>query len=102
MNFAPAPCTDPGPTKGQPGPQTGSPDPKRVGGKVQENRRSLSADSLRRNYFGGVLESAGGGVVVPLLDESGGGLAGADWSAGGALCIEFEELESGAAGAVVA
>jgi len=49
-----------------------------------------------------VLESAGGGVVVPLLDESGGGLAGADWSAGGALCIEFEELESGAAGAVVA
>ena len=49
-----------------------------------------------------MLESAGGGVVVPLLDESGGGLAGADWSAGGALCIEFEELESGAAGAVVA
>jgi hypothetical protein len=48
-----------------------------------------------------VLESAGGGVVVPLLDESGGGFAGAAWSAGGgALCIEFEE--SGAAGAVVA
>jgi len=46
-----------------------------------------------------VLESAGGGVAVPL--ESGGGLVdGLDWSAGGgALCIEFEE--SGAAGAVV-
>ena len=49
-----------------------------------------------------MLESAGGGVVVPLLDESGGGFAGADWSGGGALCIEFVELESGAAGAVVA
>jgi hypothetical protein len=48
-----------------------------------------------------VLESAGGGVAVPL-DESGGGLVdGVVWSAGGgALCIEFE-LESGAAGAVV-
>jgi hypothetical protein len=34
----------------------------------------LSADFLRNDYFGGVLESAGGGVVVPLLlDESGGG-----------------------------
>jgi hypothetical protein len=60
----------------------------------------LSADFLRNHYFGGVLESAGGGVAVPL--ESGGGLAGGlDWSAGGGvLCIEFE-LESGAAGAVV-
>jgi hypothetical protein len=48
-----------------------------------------------------VLESAGGGVVLPLLDESGGGFDGVDWSAGGVLCIEFEELESGAAGAVV-
>jgi hypothetical protein len=58
----------------------------------------LSADFLRNDYFGGVLESAGGGVVVPL-DESGGGVV--DWSAGGGvLCIEFE-LESGAAGAVV-
>jgi hypothetical protein len=48
-----------------------------------------------------VLESAGGGVAVPLLDESGGGAVdGLDWSAGGVLCIEFE-LESGAAGAVV-
>lgn len=36
-----------------------------------------------------------------LLDESGGGFV--DWSAGGGvLCMEFEdELESGAAGAVV-
>jgi hypothetical protein len=32
----------------------------------------LSADFLRNDYFGGVLESAGGGVAVPL-DESGGG-----------------------------
>jgi hypothetical protein len=50
-----------------------------------------------------VLESAGGGAAVPLLDESGGGLVdGFDWSAGGVLCIEFEdELESGAAGAVL-
>jgi hypothetical protein len=54
----------------------------------------LSADSLRNDYFGGVLESAGGGVVVP--DESGGGVV-VDWSAGGVLCI----VESGAAGAVV-
>jgi hypothetical protein len=46
-----------------------------------------------------VLESAGGGVVVPL--ESGGGLVdGLVWSAGGGVvCIEFEL--SGAAGAVV-
>jgi hypothetical protein len=65
----------------------------------------LSADFLRNGYFGGWLESAGGGVVVPLLpDESGGGLVdGLDWSAGGGvLCMELEdELESGAAGAVV-
>jgi hypothetical protein len=61
----------------------------------------LSADFLRNDYFGGVLESAGGGVAVPLLDESGGGFVdGFDWSAGGWLCIEFE-LESGAAGAVL-
>jgi len=47
-----------------------------------------------------VLESAGGGVAVPLLDESGGGFVGLDWSAGGGvLCMEL--LESGAAGAVV-
>ncbi|MFL6604582.1 MAG: hypothetical protein ACJ8R9_25055 [Steroidobacteraceae bacterium] len=46
-----------------------------------------------------MLESAGGGVVVPL--ESGGGLVdGLVWSAGGGVvCIEFEL--SGAAGAVV-
>ena len=82
-----------GSPKGATRPQTG------VGGTVQENRRSFGADFLRNHYFGGVLESAGGGggVVLPLLDESGGGFA---WSAGGVLCIEFEE--SGAAGAVVA
>jgi hypothetical protein len=57
----------------------------------------VSADFLRNHYFGGVLESAGGGVVVPV--ESGGGFV-VDWSAGGVLCIELE-LESGAAGAVV-
>jgi hypothetical protein len=39
----------------------------------------LTADYLRiisgKDYFGGVvLWSAGGGVAVPLLDESGGGL----------------------------
>src|ERR1700736_5135359 len=86
------------PRKGQPGPQNGVPQPKkgpsapkRAEGKVQENRRSLSADSLRRNYFGGALVSAGGGVAVPLLDESGGGFGGVVWSAGGVLCIEFEE-----------
>ena len=48
----------------------------RVGGTVQENRRSLSADFLGNHYFGGVLESAGGGVAVPLVDESGGGFVG--------------------------
>src|SRR4051794_33858097 len=73
----------------------------RKGGRltVQENRRFLSADFLRNHYLGGVLESAGGGVVVPL--ESGGGLVdGLVWSAGGGVvCIEFEL--SGAAGAVV-
>ena len=37
----------------------------------------MSADFLRNHYFGGVLESAGGGVAVPLLvDESGGGFDG--------------------------
>ena len=47
-----------------------------------------------------MFESAGGGVAVPLLDESGGGFVGLDWSAGGGvLCMEL--LESGAAGAVV-
>jgi hypothetical protein len=47
-----------------------------------------------------VLESAGGGVAVPLLDESAGGVVdGLDWSAGGGvLCIELEE-SAGAAGA---
>ena len=85
-----------GSPKGATRPQTG------VGGTVQENRRSFGADFLRNHYFGGVLESAGGGVAVPLVDESGGGFVdGLDWSAGGGvLCIEFE-LESGAAGAVV-
>ena len=43
-------------------------------------------------------------MAVPLLlDESGGGFV-VDWSAGGVLCMEPEledELESGAAGAVV-
>ena len=79
-----------------PGPKTGR-------GKLQQNRRSLSADFLRKGYFGGGVESAGGGgVAVPLLlDESGGGFV--DESAGGGvLCMEFEdELESGEAGAVV-
>jgi len=64
----------------------------------------LSAVFLRKGYFGGWLESAGGGVAVPLLvDESGGGFVdGLVWSAGGGvLCMEFDVLESGAAGAVV-
>lgn len=64
----------------------------------------MSADFLRNGYFGGWLESAGGGAAVPLLlDESGGLVDGLDWSAGGVLCMEFEdELESaGAAGAAV-
>lgn len=39
---------------------------------------------------------------MPLLVESGGGFGGADWSAGGVLCIEFELESAGAAGAVVA
>jgi hypothetical protein len=41
--------------------------------------------------------------VPLLLDESGGGVVdGLDWSAGGGvLCMEFDELESGEAGAVV-
>ena len=78
------------------------PGPKRAGGKLQQNRRSLSADFLRNGYFGGVLESAGGGgAAVPLLEESGGGFVDGLWSAGGGvLCMELEELESGEAGAV--
>src|SRR4051812_43358616 len=48
-------------------------------------------------YFGGVVESAGGGgVAVPLL--SGGGVVdGLVWSAGGVVVVE----SAGAAGAVV-
>jgi hypothetical protein len=61
----------------------------------------LSADFLRNGYFGGWLESAGGGVAVPLLESGGGFVDGLDWSAGGVLCMEFDELESGEAGAVV-
>jgi hypothetical protein len=51
-----------------------------------------------------LLESGGGGVVVPLLDESGGGAVvdGLLWSDdGGALDdIEFDESAGGDAGAV--
>jgi hypothetical protein len=49
---------------------------------AREDRRFPSAGYfkniavLRNAYFGGgVLVSAGGGVAVPLLDESGGGVA---------------------------
>lgn len=49
-----------------------------------------------------LLESGGGGVVVPLPDESAGGVVdGLLWSEGGALeDIEFDESAGGDAGAV--